>query len=1236
MPITVTLPDGSHATSTHTGYLNLPSLPSAARRVDIFPDWIGSLLSIGVLCDCGLTATYTATTVTITDDAGRVVLSGHRTHPSKLWLVNINNGPISPSISSTTQPSWFSAAVVTEAKGTQAQIVAYYSAVMCSPSVSTLTHAVRQGWVALPGLSADMISRYPPSSTATSKGHMDLDISGKRSTKSKDTDTSSNDAVATFSPSAEEESSDDWYPPTAPRQSRILKCITKIIPSSELRHTDLTGRFPVRGISGKQYFMIMICANYIHAELMDSRCAGDYVKAYSRGTDFFESHGVTPSYERMDNETSDLLKSYCYDHNPRITIEPVAPGNHRGNKAERAIRTWKNHFTSALCTADPNLPLHMFEQLVEQAELTLNLLRGSPFSPHVSAWHALRGPFSYAKTPLAPPGIKIVCFETPAKRLSWSTHGVDGFYVGPALDHYRCFKVYITSTRATRVTGQLSWHPPPLYTMPGLSPVDDAINCFSALRTSITNLIKTHPRGLSSASPNVPDADNIHAALDTLALLFTSPTRSATAPPSCLAAPQQAEDPVVSQRVPHRAPPAPAQRVPTQETDTPDLVTPPLTTPTGQAVELVPDVHVAPLEPPDPSPPSQDAPTTAPVEGKRNRPPIDYKTLHRDGTTQPPYSRSKISRDKKAEHLFANHVLGPDFALYDLGAARDIGIVDHAASVLLSNTYTTDVNRKKLKIGATRSRWDSSSWRVEESKEINRLIEVTHTMSWMDASSKPADRKASYYNPQVSVKVNALGETIRRVRGTYGGDGSDYTGDRSSWTADMQTIKILFNAIVSENADYCTADIGDFYLGSTLERDEYMWLSRAQVPDDIQERYGEKIIWVGDKTMVRITKGIYGLPQAGRLAFEKLSRLLKRHDYTACPNSPCLFKHATNGVAFTLVVDDFAIKYPDKAAVEHLFTAIREEYRLEVDWAGSKYIGMSVDYNKKARWLDIWMPGYVSAALKRFGVPHPSKPTHGPMHFNPITYGKQQQLVEVDESPLASEAQARFIREVVGVFMYYARAVDITMPCPLSKLSIGQAKPTTQTYDAILHFLQYAASYPNASIRYRPSAMRLIIHSDASYLSESNARSRAGGIHFLSTNGDPLQAPRNGAIDVISSIIPTVVSAASEAEIAALFINGQAAVAARNTLADLGYPQEATPMITDNTTANGIANNTVRLKRSKAIDMRYHWVRDRVQRGEYSVSWGPGVSNDGDFFTKIHPASHYRAVRQNFVKDKPP
>ena len=197
--------------------------------------------------------------------------------------------------------------------------------------------------------------------------------------------------------------------------------------------------------------------------------------------------------------------------------------------------------------------------------------------------------------------------------------------------------------------------------------------------------------------------------------------------------------------------------------------------------------------------------------------------------------------------------------------------------------------------------------------------------------------------------------------------------------------------------------------------------------------------------MVRVTKGIYGLPQAGRLAHEKLCRLLKKHDYHAMPNTPCLFAHATNGVMFTLVVDDFLIKSHDRAAVEHLFAAIREEYRLEVDWTASKYIGMSIEYNRKEHWLRLSMPGYVKAALVRFGVERAGKPTHNPTKFDPIAYGQRIQLTETDDSPLCTDEEAKFIREVVGVFMYYARAIDITMATPLSKLSIGQARPTTHT-----------------------------------------------------------------------------------------------------------------------------------------------------------------------------------------------
>ena len=171
----------------------------------------------------------------------------------------------------------------------------------------------------------------------------------------------------------------------------------------------------------------------------------------------------------------------------------------------------------------------------------------------------------------------------------------------------------------------------------------------------------------------------------------------------------------------------------------------------------------------------------------------------------------------------------------------------------------------------------------------------------------------------------------------------------------------------------------------------------------------------------------------------------------------------------------------------------------------------------------------------------------------------------------------------------------------LNKVASRQSQPTTLLLNDVQHFLQYAATYPEAALTYTASGMHLVLWSESSYLSETNSRSRAGGHHYLTNNGDPTTAPVNGAIESISTIVPTVVSASTEAEVAGLFLNGQAAVSTRQTLEDLGYPQLATPIITDNTTAYGIANRTVRLKWSKAIDMRYNWLRDRVTNGDYTV-----------------------------------
>jgi hypothetical protein len=160
--------------------------------------------------------------------------------------------------------------------------------------------------------------------------------------------------------------------------------------------------------------------------------------------------------------------------------------------------------------------------------------------------------------------------------------------------------------------------------------------------------------------------------------------------------------------------------------------------------------------------------------------------------------------------------------------------------------------------------------------------------------------------------------------------------------------------------------------------------------------------------------------------------------------------------------------------------------------------------------------------------------------------------------------------------------------------------------------------------------MALHIHVDASYLSRSHARSVVGAIFFL---GNRLQPTRiNGTIHAISSIIPCVVASAAEAEYAAVFAGAQHGAYLSTVLTDLGYPQDPIIIMADNTTAIGIATDSIKQRRSKAVDMRFHWVRDRTRQGQFTIAYINTNENLADYFTKNLDAQRHQRFSTFLVK----
>ena len=190
------------------------------------------------------------------------------------------------------------------------------------------------------------------------------------------------------------------------------------------------------------------------------------------------------------------------------------------------------------------------------------------------------------------------------------------------------------------------------------------------------------------------------------------------------------------------------------------------------------------------------------------------------------------------------------------------------------------------------------------------------------------------------------------------------------------------------------------------------------------------------------------------------------------------------------------------------------------------------------------MPGYVKATLHKFQHVAQERNTDAPHKYNAPNYGMPNQApTPVDESPMLPADQITRIQQVVGTLLYYARAVDSTLRMALGTIASAQTKGTQATAEAVTQLINYCATHPEATVRFSASQMVLIVHLDASYLMESEARSRAGGHYFMGNNptnpNDPIK--HNGAVHTVCGILKHVMSSAAEAELGALFINGKEA-----------------------------------------------------------------------------------------------
>jgi hypothetical protein len=374
--------------SSQTAELDIPGLNAAASKAHVFPGMAHhSLLSVGQLCEEGYIVTFNQDTVTICNSKNSKLLSGPRDVNTRLWRINLKqtNNHIPDTIANNVYALCNTGA-----------LFHYLHKALFSPAKAAMLQAGKDGHlITWPGLTEDAINKHLKLMPATAIGHMNQRRQNIRSTSK--------------APLEKQQ------PPDTDLGTKTHLVYAVVVNQGQL-YTDLTGRFPVRSSKGNSY--VMVCyiydCNYIKVVPMKSRYASEWVKAYDSIHQELTVKGLKPKLQTLNNEASTALKNFFTVND--IAYQVVPTHCHRRNAAERAIRTFKEHFLAGLSSVEPSFSMHLWDRLLSQSEITLKILRTSRLHQQLSAAAHYHGLVDYNRTAFAPPGCKIIAHKKPGKR----------------------------------------------------------------------------------------------------------------------------------------------------------------------------------------------------------------------------------------------------------------------------------------------------------------------------------------------------------------------------------------------------------------------------------------------------------------------------------------------------------------------------------------------------------------------------------------------------------------------------------------------------------------------------------------------------------------------------------------------------------------------------------------------------------------------------------------------------
>ena len=233
-----------------------------------------------------------------------------------------------------------------------------------------------------------------------------------------------------------------------------------------------------------------------------------------------------------------------------------------------------------------------------------------------------------------------------------------------------------------------------------------------------------------------------------------------------------------------------------------------------------------------------------------------------------------------------------------------------------------------------------------------------------------------------------------------------------------------------------------------LKKKRYGKMQVKFIPAETTEKHQlEEYIGEDGWLHFEISMGMYGIPEAGRLANDLLRTRLKKFGYFECTHTPGFWKHIYKPISWTLIVNDFGFKYTDKKHIDEFLKIMAKWYIVKMDWLGTSFGGITLKWNYVGeRWVELSLPGYIENLLIRFKHPCPKQPQDSPHPAPPTKCTRVMPAPPPpDEAPCLDEKGLRRMKQICGSILWYMRACDVTATKGLNSIGRKQSKATEIT-----------------------------------------------------------------------------------------------------------------------------------------------------------------------------------------------